>query len=133
MHRASLVVVASLLVLFACGGGNSQTAGEMTAEKFPVPEDLVGTSFVLKCSAAKAKVKDADGAIDVMEEMSADPEVSDTTRDYHKKKLPGIRGERAAYIAANPKCFDAARLEGAHRFIDGAKREYEKWRKGDPT
>ena len=133
MRRASLIL-ASLLALCACGGGNTQTAGKTKAERFPVPDDLVGTSFVLECTAAKAKVKEADEALAWLEdEYLADPEVGDATRDYYKKRLPGYYGRRAAYVAANPKCFDVARLEEAHKYIDGAKRRYENWRKGDPA
>jgi len=133
MREASLVI-ASLLLLCACGGSNNGAPSMTTAERFPVPEDLVGTSFVLNCPAAKAKVRAADKALAWIEdEFLADPEMGETTRDYYKRRLPGQYGERAAYIAANPKCFDADRLEEAHKFVDAAKRQYENWRKGDPA
>lgn len=117
MRLASAIFLA-LLALPACSGSGSSDSSSEKLERFPVPDDLVGTKYEMDCDKAKPQVKDRDELIGMMQKFMVEPDLSDATRSHYRKKLTGILVDRALIIAANPSCFSVARLKEAHEITD---------------
>jgi hypothetical protein len=122
--RLVSAVFLSLLVFSACGGsgGGRDSPSTDNAERFPVPDDLVGTKYEMDCDAAKSLVKDRDETIRGAQKFLADPKLRPGTRKYIEKNLIGISVDRAAIVAANPSCFTIAQLKEAHKITDAREK-----------